>query len=258
MNNPLERQDFSLFHYTNLNALISILRSECIVLWATNAAYLNDPTELKQGISIVNELEHTNFQFDDFKNIYLTSFSNHKDSLVMWSQYGSHGNGCSIGISSKYIGNSYGKFCRCCYGRDETEQTLKSTLNLIDNGVTTALGLPQPSEESIRERREISRQLFIQTMCVMSKDLAYKHENETRAFVEVPPELFNQVQFRFVDNRLVPYVQIKLEKAALTHIVIGPTLNADITERSIRQMLEIRGYDLSKINIENSKVPFRG
>ncbi len=92
----------------------------------------------------------------------------------------------------------------------------------------------------------------------MSKDIAYKHENETRAFVEVPPTLFKQVQFRLVDNRIVPYVQMQLDKEALTQIFIGPTLNADITERSIRQMLEIRGYDLSKINIEFSKVPFRG
>lgn len=113
MNNPFERQDYSLYHYTNLNALIGILKSDCIVLWATNAAYLNDPTELKQGIKIVNELEKTNFQFDDFKNIYLTSFSNNADSLVMWSQYGAKGNGCSIGISSRAIGNSYGQFCKC-------------------------------------------------------------------------------------------------------------------------------------------------
>ncbi len=110
MNNPFERQDYSLYHYTNLNALIGILRSECIVLWATNAAYLNDPTELKQGIAIVNELENTNFQFDDFKNIYLTSFSNNADSLVMWSQYGAHGNGCSIGIPQVLLGNLTGNF----------------------------------------------------------------------------------------------------------------------------------------------------
>lgn len=258
MNNPFERQDYSLFHYTNLNAIISILRSECIVLWATNAAYLNDPTELKQGIAIVNELEKTNFQFDDFKNIYLSSFSRNSDSLVMWSQYGAHGNGCCIGLSSKAIGNSYGQFCKCSYGRDETEQYLKNTLNLIDNGVTTTFGLQQPSEENIKEQRRLTRQLFLQTTCVMSKDLAYKHESETRAFVEVPPELYKQVQFRLVDNRIVPYVQIQLDKKALTDIIIGPTLNAEITERSIKQMLEIKGYDLSKINIKFSEVPFRG
>ncbi|MDE6649015.1 MAG: DUF2971 domain-containing protein [Muribaculaceae bacterium] len=258
MNNPLERQDYSLFHYTNLNALISILRSECIVLWATNAAYLNDPTELKQGIAIVNELENSHFQFDDFKNIYLTSFSNNADSLVMWSQYGAHGNGCSIGISSKAIGNSYGQFCRCCYGREETEQHLKNTLSLIDNGIISTFGLPKPSEEIISVQRKLSRQIFLQTTCVMSKDTAYKHENETRAFVEVPQEHYKQVQFRLVDNRIVPYVQMQLDKEALTDIVIGPTLNADITERSIKQMLEIRGYDLSKINIKFSEVPFRG
>lgn len=92
----------------------------------------------------------------------------------------------------------------------------------------------------------------------MSKDAAYKHENETRAFVEVPKEHYKQVQFRLVDNRIVPYVQIQLDKNALTDIVIGPTLNADITERSIKQMLEIRNYDMSKINIKFSDVPFRG
>lgn len=258
MNNPFDQQDYSLYHYTNLNALISILRYECIVLWATNAAYLNDPTELKQGISIVNELENTNFQFNDFKNIYLTSFSRNADSLVMWSQYGSHGNGCCIGISSKAIGKSYGKFCKCSYGKDETVQYLKNTLNLIDNGFTTAFGMPQPSEESIIEQRKLTRQIFLQTTCVMSKDLAYRHENETRAFVEVPQELYNKIQFRLVDNRIVPYVQMQLDKTALTDIIIGPTLNADITERSIKQMLEIKGYDLSKINIKYSEVPFRG
>lgn len=92
----------------------------------------------------------------------------------------------------------------------------------------------------------------------MSKDLAYRHEEETRAFVEVPPEIYKHVQFRLVDNRIVPYVQMQLDKVALTDIIIGPTLNADITERSIKQMLEIRGYDLSKINIKFSEVPFRG
>lgn len=258
MNNPFERQDYSLYHYTNLNALISILRSECIVLWATNAAYLNDPTELKQGIAIVNELENTNFQFDDFKNIYLTSFSRNSDSLVMWSQYGAHGNGCSIGLSSKAIGDTYGKFCKCSYGKDDTEKYLKNTLNLIDNGVTTAFGVPQPSEKSISEQRNLARQIFLQTTCVMSKDLAYRHEDETRAFVEVPQELYQQVQFRLVGNRIVPYVQMQLDKEALTDLIIGPTLNADITERSIKQMLKIRGYDLSKINIRFSEVPFRG
>lgn len=258
MNNHLERKDYSLFHYTNLNALISILRSECIVLWATNAAYLNDPMELKQGIAIVNELENTHFQFDDFKNIYLTSFSNNADSLVMWSQYGAYGNGCSIGISSKAIGGSYGQFCRCCYGKEETEQYLKNTLNLIEKGVFSIFGMPKPSEEIISAQRKLSRQIFLQATCVMSKDTAYKHENEIRAFVAVPQEDYKQVQFRLVDNRIVPYVQMQLDKEALTDIVIGPTLNADITERSIKQMLEIKGYDLSKINIKFSEVPFRG
>lgn len=258
MNNPFEPTDYSLFHYTNLNALISILRSECIVLWATNAAYLNDPTELKQGISIVNELENTNFKFDDFKNIYITSFSQNPDSLVMWSQYGAHGKGCSIGISSKFIGKSFGTYCKCYYGREDTEQHLKNTLNLIDNGVLTAMGMPQPSEESIRKQRELSRQMFLQTTCVMSKDTAYEYEKETRAFVEVPSIHYKNVQFRLVDNRIVPYIPIQLDKEALTQIIIGPTLNAEITQRSIKQMLEIKGYDLSKINIEFSNVPFRG
>lgn len=258
MNNPFERHDYSLYHYTNLNALISILRSECIVLWATNAAYLNDPTELKQGIAIVNESENTNFQFKDFKNIYLTSFSRNADSLVMWSQYGAHGNGCCIGVSSKAIGNSYGEFCKCSYGKDEIKKYLKSTLNLIEHGITTAFGVPQPSEECIRVQRKLTKQLFLRTTCVMAKDLAYKHENETRAFVEVPQTLYNKVQFRLVDTRIVPYVEMQLDKTALTDIIIGPTLNADITERSIKQMLEIKGYNLSKINIKFSEVPFRG
>lgn len=258
MNNSHDIINNSLFHYTDLNALISILKNECIVLWATNAAYLNDPTELKQGIALVNELENTNFKFDDFKDYYITSFSRDDDSLVMWSQYGARGNGCSIGLSVDAIRKSYGQYCKCAYGREETEQYLRNTLNLIDNGVHTAIGLPQPSEDSIKKQRELSRKLFIQTTCVMSKDLAYSYEKETRAFIEVPKEQYKHVQFRLVGNRIVPYVQISLDKTALTQIIIGPTINAEITMRSIRQLLEIRGYNFSDINVEFSKVPYRG
>lgn len=256
--NPFDRLERIIYHYTDLNALISILGFEHTTLWASNASFLNDSSELMQGIALINKLHPSNLKLEDFKDYYLTSFSNTEDSLVMWNHYGAHGGGCCIGFDYDAIQKVYGSVCNCCYGEKEAQDLLKNTLNLIDNGVTTAFGMPQPTPEEQLRNREISRKLFLQATCLMAKNEAYRHEDETRGYICVPPNQYKYVKFREVNNYIVPYIQMPLPKDAVKKIVIGPTLNADVTRESIKRMLEIRGYNLNENEIIRSKVPYRG
>jgi hypothetical protein len=49
----IPRQQDLLYHYTDAGGLMGILESQR--LWASNAAYLNDPTELLHARSVYRE-----------------------------------------------------------------------------------------------------------------------------------------------------------------------------------------------------------
>lgn len=249
---------WNIFHYTNLSAIPSIFRSECIVLWATNASYLNDPSELIYGINIVNEIEHKNIHPDMFRNYYLTSFSQDDDSLVMWSQYGAGGDGCSIGFDYDSIATAYGVVGQCIYGKNDASTHLKGFLHLSRKGAVTNLNGSQLSGEQINEIKEATINDTIISTCLCVKHNAYKHENETRGIIHVGEDKYKVVNFRCRSGFIIPYVQISLPKNAVRKIVIGPTLNGSITMKSIKQMLLIRGYNIDAIEVVNSNVPYRG
>lgn len=253
-----ERPKSIIYHYTNMDALAGILGREHIILWATNASFLNDPSELSQGISLINRIGFSELKLEDFKDYYITSFSKKEDSLVMWSHYGSHGSGCCIGFDYDSICKTYGTVCKCVYGNEEAEKCLKNTLNHIDHSVTFAFDMPQPTPEEQAMTRKTSRESFLRAICLMAKNEAYRYEDETRGFICVPSDCYKHVNFRTVNNYISPYIQIYLPKSAVKRIVIGPTLHTDVTLCSIKRMLEIREYNIDEIEIVHSKVPYRG
>lgn len=48
---------WNVYHYTDTNALISILAKEKIILRATDIMYLNDPHELIEGITTIQDIQ---------------------------------------------------------------------------------------------------------------------------------------------------------------------------------------------------------
>ena len=46
-------ENYKVYHYTDLNAFINIIRNEDIVLRATNCLYLNDSNEIVEGVKSV-------------------------------------------------------------------------------------------------------------------------------------------------------------------------------------------------------------
>ncbi len=125
----------TIYHYTNSAGLQGILENKYI--WATNAYYLNDVSELKYGESLAKEIlnplifslspsgsnhwvkksereitapleisskyallfEATQAVIRIPKNdVYVSSFSLEKNLLSQWRAYGNHGGGYSIGF----------------------------------------------------------------------------------------------------------------------------------------------------------------
>ena len=94
-----------MYHYTTQAAFCSILQTK--VLWASNALYLNDSSEMRHGIDVLNDVVGDRFaQFDPHDRaglisywneltavqltgpVYVTAFSGVRDDLSQWRAYG--------------------------------------------------------------------------------------------------------------------------------------------------------------------------
>lgn len=248
---------WNVFHYTDLNALINIIHKDCIILRATNVLYQNDPHEIVEGVNIVNKIEKDqNIVAGAFRSYYITSFSANEDNLSMWGMYAANGNGCAIAFDYNMLTKSYEIMARCIYGEKAIETELGSFLKLVKTGCFVALGGPQPSKEDNNHNRNALYNNIILSTCLGAKNDAYKHEQETRGVVHCDDA--SKIKYRVRNGYITPYVEIRVPKEALKKIVVGPTNNKMLTVQSIYHFLQINGYDINKIDVVSSKIPYRG
>ena len=97
---------------------------------------------------------------------------------------------------------------------------------------------------------------IILATCLGAKNDAYKHEQETRGVVHCDDA--SKIKYRVRNGYITPYVEIRVPKEALKKIVVGPTNNKMLTVQSIYHFLQINGYDINKIDVVSSKIPYRG
>lgn len=258
MNEPFNSHKNIAYHYTDMNALINILGKETISLRATNCLYLNDSQEIKESISSVKRVANVQLQEGAFRGYYLTSFSKSEDELSMWGMYAANGNGCAIGFDMDEIMKHYHIMANCFYGKESIDQYLNSFINLIKHGTITYI--PYSSEEKGWSKKsilteELATNQYILT-CLGAKNIAYRIENEVRCIID---DKDKEVKFRIKNGVIIPYIIINtIAKSALKKIIIGPTNNSQLTMQSVIHFLQINDYDLSKIEIKNSNIPYRG
>lgn len=259
MDNPV------LYHYTNLNALPSILRRDHVLLWATNIYFLNDPSELNYGIRLFNEVNNCKSSIQGLEDIYITCFSENPDSLVMWSSYGNNASGCAIALDYEKVKVAFQDLNKVIYDSDEAKKVLTPTpikVKITEEDKNISIFPEELNKYFIREMKAF-------TNCWLIKHPAYSHEEEIRGVVFVkrtPPingdpedEQFGfkpeNVQFRLRNNIIVPYLEVKIPVDAVQQIVLGPTANENETRKSIELMLNLKGYD---VPVVKSQIPYRG
>lgn len=252
----MENNKISIHHYTDLNAMISILGKQKIFLRATNFLYLNDTRELLEGIEVVNKMENRDIPIESFQDYYLTSFSHAEDNLSMWGMYAANGSGCILSFDKDIITSHYMIVAECTYGEENIQNDLKNFLNLTNNGSLTNIDGPQPTKNQHDDIIKHLKETLIATTCLQAKNEAFTVEKEIRGIVHCDKR--ECIRFRVKNNVVIPYVELGIPKEALKSITIGPTSNSDLTKQSIRHFLKINGYDLAKVEIKESKVPYRG
>ncbi len=272
-----------IYHYTNVGGLIGIISSGR--LWATSTSYLNDKNEIYHAKRIIKS-EITSFaenggeiskeiirrvanNYDDssiINDYYIVCFCENGDLLSQWRSYSSNGEGFSLGIHSKLIGQSpsspYIRLRRVIYDELIQRQHVRLILNEIFSLIERAYG--QASIASL------DQQTILPALCSLIsshlnecsftfKDSSFAEEKEWRMIFSPQRQ---DVRFRQSGNLLTPYVPTELGSTdenypllPLAEVISGPRLDANLTRNSFRMLAEQADYSL--ISYRHSVSPYR-
>jgi hypothetical protein len=267
---PNTRSVSSLCHYTNLAGLIGILENQ--QLWASNVAFLNDREELLHGVkcakralnqilkdrkliqwrdairTVVNEIEEGRLP-----NTYATCFCEKSDLLSQWRGYGGAEQGVCLvfersGLEALRAGKQsfltpvqYGLIS----GKMQLREGLRERLLSIAAEELTAMNEDDKREEVYEVLSELIPRF---------KHKGFEAELEWRLVVQ-HKTLRDSVCFRPNRNVLVPYIKLDSRGSLpLKYVRIGPGHDTKLTQRSVEQFLEAKGY---AVPVSPSKVPSR-
>jgi hypothetical protein len=212
-----------LYHYTNSTGAIGIIEKGQV--WASDTAFLNDPSEITYGSNLINEvwtsfktgtkllsdyqdvIEHFVNVFcrevSNFYSAYISCFSEKGDLLSQWRAYGRPGTGFSLGFDPQRLAeNGLGfKLVKIEYDRDAQRQKMLGTFaditTAVDRVDRSLITSPQPLFELLE-------QVFLGWI-VCCKNPAYSEEQEWRlARLDSKPHA--SLSFRPSNGRVIPYV----------------------------------------------------
>lgn len=200
---------------------------------------------------------------------FICCYSRDKDSLPMWNYYskGSRYEGYNIGLnfesSIRYhfydlerglISNPAGnlEYLEVIY---DDEEKISIITKFLEERIDKKKSLEYIELElsDAMNRWEIS-----------FKNSVFKHESEVRLALYVPNQLTENnelkkipLRFRESNGLLVPYMEVLLDKAALSQVTVGPLLEAELATETVNSLLNERKYDTSTVEIKGSEVPIR-
>jgi hypothetical protein len=266
-----ERIDF-LYHYTDLNGFLGIFNTNS--LWASNAFFLNDSSEINYGLNLsyplFNEFYlsiksekakeilkkfHENYVgFVLNSNLFLISFCESGDLLSQWRGYAPNNDGVSVRFNLPVM-------------RTLSEVNLYKVIYDTDNQIkiiTYLFDLLKDLIEYFERTKTISFLHYFNswitiftTLILTLKDSSFSEEKEWRLIYNYDAIGNNKkIEYRTKNGYILPY--IKIEKLKLldlvSGIIIGPSSNSKILEKSIAYFLEMNNHNIA---INQSKVPYR-
>ena len=282
----------TLYHYTDLNGLTGILENKGF--WLSEAKYLNDKEELYNGCNLaieliqnlINKKRYSSFKNilsktisllneNEFKNYYIASFSSKADDLEQWKAYSKNGSGICIGFNTKLKTN----FPHFMLG----PVWMLHKVIYDDNIKCRILHLiifkylyefkkdlqKNPKYIDIDDYAQSLSQSLTHTF-INFKHKSFEQEKEVRLVCKVKDiqKDFHKKNYRTVNNIIVPYVctydiilnnkdgsKFKVDMLPISEIIVGPTINQEITIDSIENFTNDLGY---KNIVKTSKVPYRG
>lgn len=265
-----------LFHYCSANGLHGIVCSKSI--WATEIHCLNDAQEFRYTYSLIRDVikriltnadlmerEKKFFQSlpnllnsTEWANVFIVSFSAVGDLLSQWRAYCPNGSGYSVGFDSKKLIFLAEKqnftLEQCIYDREVQES---QAYKLLMHGSHEYYDKSEKEDDV-----EILKTTFLpylKHIAAIMKHPSFEEECEWRLVSRDLTLENSYVNYRPVNNNLIPYIPFKLEYDktlnSIGSIRIGPTPDIELTEHSLKAF--ITSNKLTN-QIKKSSIPFRG
>ena len=272
-----------LFHYTDASGLLGIVtRNE---LWASNAAFLNDATELLyiQGVleDVLAELET---EYDDavvggflalmsgvFDRLYsqgmevfVACFCEGRDLLSQWRGYPSSDGGYAIGFRDASL-TAAGFLLPVIYDEKTQREVLRSLLTAQCDLLPKIAGEPPGYQDKC-----LALSVQIGMWSLADCAFAFKHpkfaEEAEWRLVRVTmgdrePPVGIAPMFRVRGRGLLPYTTFALTTTdankPISEIVVGPSRHPDLAEGAARRLLGSSGYGMADGIVTRSEIPLR-
>ncbi|ATG79384.1 DUF2971 domain-containing protein [Pseudoalteromonas sp. 1_2015MBL_MicDiv] len=252
----------NLYQYTDINAVKSILRTQ--ELWATHYQYLNDTSEIEQGIELIlNRLAESKKlsieKIQDLKqqvmhslsklDIFIVSLCLAKDELSMWREYGPY----AIELDNNAITLSLtvsGPFTQsdvrpCLY----PVQLRKSDSFIDFEFISTLYDECYLKGDRVR---------FISSLVYSAaaiKHAAFYAEKEKRAIFSLDKHHTTEIFHRECNGKKVPYIKVLLPKSSIKAVYIGPQSEQAQLVTDMRDFL--KSNKLTGIKVYSSDIPYK-
>lgn len=257
----------TLYQYTHWDALFHGIvdggreKDKEVCIRATNCRYLNDPKEVLLGKQLADEILKKAVDDASLKSsikmeeYFVSSFSEKKDYLPMWSMYGKGGTGLSVGFDVDLLKkNKPTAFGRCLYC---SEFFLKGFREANENNTVTSPTASQMEELSEQDSEKIVNHSYyllltsLQKVLTLSKTPEYTYEGEVRICVKSAKD----VKYRNTGKLIVPYIDMFFPKEIIKEIIVGPTNEGERAIESLKDWLNSCSF--GHVNVIPSKVPYR-
>lgn len=279
----------TIYHYTNDSGLRGILESGR--LWLSDIFSLNDPSELKHGIShavtILNgraergpsETKVFATHFADFLNrampgtahYFVCSFSSDGDDLGQWRAYGDNGRGYALGFDGRDLEDAFTKANGTLNRNNSTHHVTYNDDKLIDIdrrlidsmfdliSAPRGKGMDSDSVNEYMKKLSVSISIHALRAALFFKHEAYKNEREFR-FMEIhrADVPLPEVKRRSRSYEIVKYREFDWRSerpGALKEIVVGPAADREKAQRFAADC--IAEFKAPAINVYPSKIPYR-
>jgi len=256
-----------LYHYTKSKGINGIVNHNCF--WATKSDFLNDPNEFSHIRGIIDEVCRENIENDAWRKMFLKdilsaddgksreyfviSFSQCRDSITMWSEFGSK-TGYNIGFRSDEIiarieeANEVEYHGLVVY---DTKKQKRLIQRIICNYLPNLLRMPLEKvlEAGSKDCKDADYQRAcrkfrrtIEVYAMFFKHEAFSEEQEYRFIFRRRKD--TTVYFREKDGFLLPYIEIPLseENLPIEQIMVAPQNHIDLAKSGMEYMLHIKGY----------------
>jgi hypothetical protein len=273
-----------LYHYTDAAGLRGIVQGK--ELWASNAAFLNDSTEvvyIKQVLQQVTAELQARYDHPivgaflalldstfheivvEGTEVFVSCFCENGDLLSQWRGYPPSGGGYAIGFRSEVIAR--GRLLhQIIYDLATQQQILRELLTTSCEYLAVSDDL---TPEYVAKAVTLAMQMTTGNLAFCSfsfKHPGFSEEKEWRLIRvmvrgEEPPRGGTPL-FRERGTGLLPYTDLPLERAGDTEppiatVKVGPTAHPELAVSATRRLLESAGYANAAEMVTSSEIPLR-